>query len=75
MRSTSFRASGPYSGGTARRFAIYDDGIQISSKEDFVRSILACHRKVAADRRREPWITDETEKLHVLVSVEDSSDG
>ena len=31
----------------------------MSSKEDFVRSVLACHRKVTAARRREPWITDE----------------
>jgi hypothetical protein len=69
-----FRASGPYSGGTTRRFAIYHDGIQISSKQDFVRSILTCHRKVAADRRREPWITDESDKLQVLVNVEDSSE-
>jgi hypothetical protein len=65
-----FQDSGPYSGGTEQRFGIYRDGIHLSSKEEFIRSIIACHRKVAVERRREPWITDETDKLQPLVELE-----
>lgn len=61
-----FCDSGKYSGGTFRRFSIYRDGIQLSSKEDLVSSILACHLKVATDRRREPWITLENDKIQAF---------
>jgi hypothetical protein len=67
----AFQDSGPYTGGTSRRFAIYRDGIQLSSKRDFIRSILACHRRVAADRRREPWIADDADKVQAFVQLED----
>jgi hypothetical protein len=69
-----FQNSGPYSGGTVQRFANYRDGINLSSKEEFIRSIIACHRKVATDRRREPWITDETDKLQPLVELDDGAE-
>lgn len=61
-----FCDSGKYTGGTFRRFTIYKDGIQLSSKEDFICSILACHLKVATDRHREPWVTFENGKIQAF---------
>ncbi|MGC9196788.1 MAG: hypothetical protein ACP5IL_15240 [Syntrophobacteraceae bacterium] len=68
-----FRNSGPYTGGAAGRFATYCNGIRLSSKEDFIRSLLTCHQKVSKERRREPWVSIEEEKLLVSSHVEDSS--
>lgn len=58
-----FCDSGKYKKGAGNRFKIYRDGIDRSSIEKFITSLLDCHLKVATGRGREPWLVIEGGKI------------
>lgn len=65
-----FCDSGKYENGTGARFKVYRDGINLSSIESFLTSLLDCHLKVATGRGREPWLVLEGGKITPYIQLD-----
>lgn len=69
-----FCKSGQYTLGTAHRFELFCKGIDLTSSESFIRSIIDCHIKVASSRKKEPWLAIENDKIQIITEIEPPPD-